>query len=302
MWSKHCEVCGAAFTTADKRIKTCGNPRCLYTIRQRNNAMNNPAKREKVRQSKLGLKNPNFNPDKSKDCAICGKTFVPQDSRVQTCGQKCMRLLQSRHNGMKKPAVAQRATRTRAARHARGEFRYFAETERGKRIISKSARKRMLTDNPMHDPDIVAKGLPKRSATMRAQYASGERSPHTYVWQDYKKLDGSLVRLQSSYEVVYARWLDKQDISWFCHGEKQCPTLSYIQEGIERTYHPDFYLPEIDEFIDTKSTYTLSFEGESEKMDAILQCNNDVVLRILTENDLLDLGIQSLELNYVKHS
>lgn len=296
---KICEVCEVIFETPDRRIKTCGDSNCVRTLRQRNNAMNRPEAREKVRQSKLGARNPNYKADKTKICVICLQVFTPAESRVKTCGQPCTRKLQSQNNGMKNPEVAARVQQAIARLRARGEFQYFAETEKGKAIIAKAARKRMLVDNPMFDPEIAARVAKKTGERMRQEYASGKRSPKTYRYRDYTKLNGTVVRLQSSYEEAYATLLDKQEIEWVCHAEPECPKLRYFLGDVWRTYHPDFYLLETGELIDTKSSYFLT-ERERCKLDAVRRSNPGIKLLVLTERELLDLGVPKRALNYPK--
>jgi len=60
------------------------------------------------------------------------------------------------------------------------------------------------------------------------------------------------VYLDSSYEVRYAEYLDKNNIKWI-RNTKRFP---YIFENKERNYIPDFYLVEANEYIETKGYKT----------------------------------------------
>ena len=58
--------------------------------------------------------------------------------------------------------------------------------------------------------------------------------------------------MDSSYELEYAKWLDKNKIKWIKNKIK----FPYIFEGKERYYIPDFYLPDTDEYIEIKGFKT----------------------------------------------
>lgn len=58
--------------------------------------------------------------------------------------------------------------------------------------------------------------------------------------------------LHGSWELVYAKYLDKNNIKWI----RNTDSFSYEFEGKQRRYTPDFYLIETDEYIEIKGYKT----------------------------------------------
>ena len=80
------------------------------------------------------------------------------------------------------------------------------------------------------------------------------RKEHTL----YTKSDNTVVRLESSWEVNLAKWLDKNYIDWI--------RPKYISwkssDGKNRKYFPDFYLPKYNVYLDPKNDYRVSTSQE----------------------------------------
>lgn len=105
----------------------------------------------------------------------------------------------------------------------------------------------------------------------------------------YTLKNGKEIELRGSYELRFAKWLDKNNIDW----EYQ-KSISYIdKEGIKRYFAPDFYLTSINEFIDTKGTL---FEEFREKMNFVKE-QKGITIHLLFEDKLkaLEKGEINLE-------
>lgn len=87
-----------------------------------------------------------------------------------------------------------------------------------------------------------------------------------------KNLLGEEYNMRGLYEVKISNWLNANNITW-TRGKK----LNYIKENVNKTYSPDFYLPEYDLFIETKGYYP---ECDQIKMKLVLE-QNCINLRIL---------------------
>ncbi len=100
-------------------------------------------------------------------------------------------------------------------------------------------------------------------------------------------------RLGSSYEVLVAKELDKNQIRWGVPSR-----LAYTDSlGKKRSYTPDFYLPDFDIFLDPKNDYLINninpFLGfkDSEKIRWVEEQNNVIIL-ILSKQNLTWSSIQ----------
>ena len=82
--------------------------------------------------------------------------------------------------------------------------------------------------------------------------------------EDYICKDGTIVRLDSSYERIVARILDDNDIKWI----RPAPLDWYSEDGIKHHYYPDFYLVDYNIYLDPKNEYC--FKVQSEKINYIL--------------------------------
>lgn len=108
----------------------------------------------------------------------------------------------------------------------------------------------------------------------------------TCKWYNHIDNHGTLHKLQGTWELKYAQFLDSQGIRYISHRNR----LPYIDvEGVERSYYPDFYLIDSDEYVEIKSSYWLEVQGY--KVALVRNNNPHIKLRMLTEFDLRDLGI-----------
>ncbi|HIK67130.1 MAG TPA: hypothetical protein EYF95_04105 [Flavobacteriales bacterium] len=85
---------------------------------------------------------------------------------------------------------------------------------------------------------------------------------------DYTCLDGSTVSMDSTWEVACAERLDALDVKW-----ERDPSikLQYRDKKFRpRNYIPDFYLPEIDIYLEVKGYWTIPARW---KMRDIMQRN-----------------------------
>lgn len=105
-------------------------------------------------------------------------------------------------------------------------------------------------------------------------------------WYDYIKKDGTIVKCQGTWEFAYACYLDQNDIRFVAHKGR----ISYVDEnGVERSYYPDFYLIDSDEYIDIKSDYTESLQPM--KLVHVIRSNPNMKLRIIRKDELKELSL-----------
>ena len=88
----------------------------------------------------------------------------------------------------------------------------------------------------------------------------------------YKKLDGTIVKLDSKWELTVATNLDNHGIEW----ERPKPLKWYDHAGVEHNYFADFYIPLWDVYLDPKNDWAQ--EVQKEKLDYILHNHRNVYI------------------------
>lgn len=150
-------------------------------------------------------------------------------------------------------AIVSEETRNKLKKHLKSirENRSIEEKKRIDEAISNTIRKK------------VEEGVWHTSLAKRMHY-------------DYNGID-----LHGTWELNYAKWLDKNNIKWV-----RCKrSFSYFFEGKMRRYTPDFYLPETNEYVEIKGFKTKKDESKWE------QFPKDLKLSILMEKDLKEMGV-----------
>ncbi len=86
--------------------------------------------------------------------------------------------------------------------------------------------------------------------------------------------------LRSSYEIAYAKWLDKNQIKW---------TYEPIAFNLgNNTYRPDFYLPQTNEYIEIKGFWRLKAK---EKYTLFKKLYPKIKIIVLTKDILIQKGV-----------
>jgi len=81
-----------------------------------------------------------------------------------------------------------------------------------------------------------------------------------------KNIIGEEYSLRGKYELKMSQWLNDNKILWI-----RKIYIQYIKEGVEKTYVPDFYLPNFNLYIETKGYYSII---DKTKMSLVLEQNN----------------------------
>lgn len=95
----------------------------------------------------------------------------------------------------------------------------------------------------------------------------------------FSKIDGTIVILDSSYELRVAQELELNNISWI-----RPESMKWIDEqGNDHAYYPDFYLTEFDVFLDPKNDFLIKQDQDKIKR---VQEQNNVKVFILDKHQL----------------
>jgi hypothetical protein len=93
--------------------------------------------------------------------------------------------------------------------------------------------------------------------------------------------------MRSSYEIAYAKWLDKNNMKWLYEPKAFEITYEYNGKDKEGTYRPDFYLPETDEYIELKGYWR---DDAKVKFESFKEQYPMINIKLLMQKDLKDLG------------
>jgi hypothetical protein len=106
-------------------------------------------------------------------------------------------------------------------------------------------------------------------------------SPHRRLVRsirDYITKDGTIVKLDSSWEEALAIRLDEIDVKWIRPG----PIKWFDVDGKSHHYFPDFYLPYFDLYLDPKGPY--AFKAQIAKINCLIkQIKNLVIITSLED-------------------
>ena len=125
------------------------------------------------------------------------------------------------------------------------------------------------------------------------RYKLSLRHNRTCKWYTYIHSNGTHYRVQGCYELAYAKKLDELGEKFVTHPKG----IKYNNNGRDTFYFPDFYLPDKNIYVDTKSIYYLNLSGN--KFELLKSQHPDISILIVTETDFINLGIQDIY-KYVK--
>ena len=111
----------------------------------------------------------------------------------------------------------------------------------------------------------------------------------------YKKKDGTIVIMDSTWEVVMANKLDDLGISW--HRDKTIKLEYKTRGGRKRNYIPDFYLPDLDIYIEVKGYWT---DAAKHKMKDVQNRNPVKILILESIQEIAKIDAKLLELFSLK--
>lgn len=181
-----------------------------------------------------------------------------------------------------------------------------AYLERGdiikKKISTAIKGTKMGDENPMRRPEVREKVSQTRSQMMkdpreREKYRQGSIDAHArgcYIgskcgrtkWYDYAHSNGTVYKVQGTWELAYIEWLDQNNVRFECHKGR----IPYIDDaGIRRNFYPDFYLIDSDEYIDVKGDFWYS--RSIRKFELLREQHPDLKLTVLRKKNLQAKGI-----------
>lgn len=157
--------------------------------------------------------------------------------------------------------------------------------EEERRRISKTMKRVRRTTSPIWNKGLKKKDHPgiASAAKKNSLLSKGKSRPFTSVRQGIRRFwyygPKGRMRMRSSWEVAYARWLDEQEVDWLYE------PICFVTN--EFSYTPDFYLSVGDKFVEIKG-----YKGEvDERKIQAVQRNWRTTLLVLRGKDLEGIGI-----------
>lgn len=95
------------------------------------------------------------------------------------------------------------------------------------------------------------------------------------------------IHLDSSYEVRYAKILDKAGVEWI----RPKKVLWIDDDGKTHRYYADFYIPKYNIYIDTKNKYLI--ERDRYKIEKVSK-QNSITIKIVNIKDIENMEINGL--------
>lgn len=105
-------------------------------------------------------------------------------------------------------------------------------------------------------------------------------------WNHKNQIDYNGIKLGSSYELIVAKELDKNNIKW----ERPSFVWYVDNKGIKHRYYPDFYLPDYNVYLDPKNSYLIKNINKNfgysdiDKITWVCNQNNITILIIDKDN------------------
>lgn len=153
-----------------------------------------------------------------------------------------------------------------------------AKAEGREFIVSKETKHKISLAAQARTPEWNKENGKRIAVAVNAKVANGEwhtsLAKHMHI--DYNGID-----LHGSWELAYAKYLDANNIKWVRNKD----FFTYVFEGKQRRYTPDFYLVDTDEYIEVKGHKT---DKDSAKW---AQFPQNKKLKILMKDELSELGL-----------
>jgi len=113
-------------------------------------------------------------------------------------------------------------------------------------------------------------------------------------WYQFQKSDGSIVKVQGTWELRFAHVLEKIDPKWIkpAVGNKD-HCLKWNDGILDKTYTPDFWSPKLETYFEVKGYW---WGNDREKMKNVKKQNPSFKIKMIMKSDLESLEKFYLEL------
>jgi hypothetical protein len=182
-----------------------------------------------------------------KKCEVCGKKifFYRKSNIKKTCSKICWNKLQ----GQKRVGIKWKMSKEVKQKLSFARKKYLSNSDNLKKHAEYT--KNSWLNEKTRKLRLTKERAQKISNTEKKQYAEGKRKPPFVKNAMYSKITKyNNVIFRSTWEAKVAKWLDKNNIKWI-YESKEC----IVKLPIGSIYIIDFYLPEINKYIEVKGIF-----------------------------------------------
>jgi predicted nucleic acid-binding Zn ribbon protein len=125
-----------------------------------------------------------------------------------------------------------------------------------------------------------SKETKERLSRIRSEYLASAENAGGFKdvgWYKISNVNNEEFIVRGLWEYNVALKLNDQNILWIRN-----QYLNYFIDDVKKTYNPDFYLPEFDEFIEVKGFFS---EKDKIKMDAVIDQDPNIKIRFMKEKE-----------------
>lgn len=177
-------------------------------------------------------------------CVHCGKECKNDNSH-----RNHQRLCKNNSNRQSTPFHNLDFQRNKLGRGGENQYTKAKRLGMPTPTVSESTRLKLSNASSSRTKEWNIKNGKRISKTVKKKVEEG--TWHTSLAR-HMHINYNGVDLHGSWELGYAKFLDKNNIKWI----KNKDSFAYIYEGKERRYTPDFYLIESDQYIEIKGYKT----------------------------------------------
>lgn len=100
-------------------------------------------------------------------------------------------------------------------------------------------------------------------------------------WYEYKHSNENIYKVQGMWELEFIKWLDKNNMEFDCHKGR----IPYYLNGKNKSYYPDFFVNEWNQYVDIKNNY--HYNLQKDKFKALKDQGNNICIILKKELELL---------------
>lgn len=131
-------------------------------------------------------------------------------------------------------------------------------------LVTRSRSESMKLHFKTAPANIMGNEARKRQSTKMSEHNPGGKSK-------WFEIDGK--KVQGTWELNFAKYCNKNYIKW-----QRCKPWKYVLDGKEKSYTPDFYLPDKDLYVEIKGRW---WGNDKQKMDSVITQHPDKKILIL---------------------